>query len=236
MTLLEELETIGEWYDVLAPLKDELSEISIQLEREESEGRVIYPVSGNRLNALRHTQPGAISAVITGQDPYHGMKNGVPQAMGLSFSVPETVPAPPSLKNIQKELHSSLGVKPSNRGDLSRWAKEEGILLLNASLSVRESEPGSHAKIGWHKITQAILHAIDQQSAPVAFLAWGKHSHKLSEQLKNDRHCIIKTSHPSPLGARKSGNDFTAFLGSGCFAEANQFLAAQGRPEILWDN
>lgn len=236
MTILSELESIGEWKDVLSHLKDELSEISEYVERERAEGRVVYPEPGKVLTALRYSQPGRLSAVITGQDPYHGMKGGIPQAMGLAFSVPSDVRPPPSLKNIHKEIFNSVGIKPSGRGDLTRWAKDEGVLLLNTSLSVVEGLPGSHAKIGWSKITKAILDAANEQQQALAFLAWGKHSHKLSEHLSNSHHKVIKTSHPSPLGATKSGSDFVAFLGSNCFKEANDFLNKSARKVINWSN
>jgi uracil-DNA glycosylase len=236
MTLLEELRQTGEWQDVLSPFLTELEHLSSVLERERSEGKVIYPEQGKLLNALIHTQPGSLSAVITGQDPYHGMKKGHAQAMGLAFSVPPEVPTPPSLKNIQKELSNSLRIMPSGRGDLSRWACEENVLLINASLSVIEGLPGSHAKIGWDIIVKAVIDAVNQQREPLVFLAWGKHSHKLSEHLTSDRHLIIKTSHPSPLGATKNGSDFTAFLGSNCFKKANQFLERNNRNPINWNN
>lgn len=236
MTLIDEFKTIGEWQDILSPVKDHIEELSERLEKERLEGHTIYPAQGDVFTALRLTQPRSISAVITGQDPYHGRKNGIPQAMGLAFSVPKNVPTPPSLKNIQKELHASLGIASSDHGDLSRWALEEGVLLINASLSVQEGIPASHSKFGWDKVTRRVLDFVNQQDRAVAFLAWGKHSHKLSDHITSTKHTVIKTSHPSPLGARKSGSDFVAFMGSGCFKKANEFLSENGSSPIDWKN
>ncbi|WP_354625303.1 uracil-DNA glycosylase [Psychromonas sp. MME2] len=140
---------------------------------------------------------------------------------------------PPSLTNIHKELENSFShfTRPTH-GNLTAWTSQ--VLLLNSSLTVAHSKPAAHAKTGWNKFTEEIVNALIQRQKPLVFLSWGKHAHKITARAENTHHYVIKTSHPSPLGARKSGLDFDAFLGSKCFLKANDFLKMQNQPPIKW--
>ncbi len=230
--LLEELQQCGDWFDILSAQHDAMRSLQAFLTAEEEEFQIL-PVAGKRFNALRLTPLDKVKIVVTGQDPYPGMEGEVPHAMGLSFSVAPGVKPPRSLNNIYKELESELGLARPDHGDLRGWA-EQGVLMLNSVLTVRQGEAASHAKKGWEQITRAVLEAVNAKSDPVCFLAWGKHSHKLMESVDEKRHKVIRTSHPSPLGARKAGVDFEAFLGSRCFGLANSFLQDAGRDPIDW--
>ena len=199
------------------------------LEDEERRGSIIYPPQPQRLNAFLYTPFDEIKVVIVGHDPYHGEG----QAHGLSFSVPEGVKIPPSLRNIYKELSRDMGMNIPFSGNLESWAKQ-GVLLLNASLTVRAGEANSHSKKGWLKFTQACIARINQSREEVVFLAWGRFAHDICATIDTERHCVIKTSHPSPLGASKSGKAFDAFLGSGCFTRANDYLRSRGKSGINW--
>nr|WP_319485939.1 uracil-DNA glycosylase [uncultured Cohaesibacter sp.] len=232
MTLLDELDACDGWREALAGERQRLAGLEAWLAEEEQQYQVL-PERGLRLNALRRTSLEDVRVVITGQDPYPGLEGSVPHAMGLSFSVPEGVKPPRSLNNIYKELADDCGLVPPPHGDLSAWA-EQGVLMLNSTLTLRQGEPASHAKKGWEAFTASVLACVNQASAPVVFLAWGKHSHKLAADIDEGRHAVIRTSHPSPLGARKAGADFDAFIGSRCFSRANRFLREQGRGEIDW--
>lgn len=190
-------------------------------------GAVIYPPDALWFNAFLTTPLADVKVVIVGQDPYHGPD----QAHGLSFSVPAGQALPPSLKNIYKELYSAPVEYPD--GDLSHWARQ-GVLLLNASLTVEQGQAASHAGKGWEQFTAACLQAVNRQCEHVVFLAWGRFAHKVCESVDAERHRVIKTSHPSPLGATKAGRDFVAFLGSDCFGEANRQLALWGKPTVAW--
>ena len=231
-SLLFELRQCGDWYDALADQHDRLRALEAWL-CEEEKGAQILPLRGHRLNALRQTPFDAVRVVITGQDPYPGLEADIPHAMGLSFSVPRGVKPPRSLVNIYKELETDLGEAPASHGDLTAWARG-GVLLLNSVLTLRQGQPASHAKKGWEIFTKAVLDRVNEQAKPVVFLSWGKHSHKLMHGVDEHRHCVIRTSHPSPLGARKSGQDFDAFIGSRCFSRANDFLVQNGREAIDW--
>lgn len=191
------------------------------------DGAIIYPPATLWFNAFLQTPMAQVKVVIVGQDPYHGPG----QAQGLSFSVPEGVPLPPSLKNIYKELYGPGGGPAS--GDLTRWARQ-GVLLLNASLTVEQGAAAAHAGKGWERFTARCVEALNQAENPLVFLAWGKFAHKVCADIDQGRHRVIKTSHPSPLGVSKSGRDFCAFLGSGCFDQANAQLQAWQRQPIDW--
>lgn len=232
MTLLEELQGCGDWFDILADQHERLGMLENWLQQEEQEAQVL-PTRGQRLNALRQTALGDVKVVITGQDPYPGLEGNMPHAMGLSFSVPQGVKPPRSLNNIYKELKEDCDLVHPGHGDLTVWA-ERGVLLLNSVLTLRQGEANSHAKKGWEAFTKAVLAAVNEQANTVVFLAWGKPSHKLSEGIDQSRHLVIRTSHPSPLGARRSGVDFDAFLGSRCFSRANAFLQENGRLPVNW--
>ena len=196
------------------------------LRAEEAAGRTIYPPRGQRLRALALTPLDAVKVVILGQDPYHGPG----QAMGLSFSVPHGVPPPPSLANIYKELAADCGIERPAHGDLSGWAKQ-GVLLLNASLTVEAGKAGSHAGRGWEAVTDACVAAVAERDAPAAFILWGSHAQAKAARLPalaGGRHCLIRSPHPSPLSAHRG------FFGSRPFSRANAFLEAHGRTPIDW--
>ena len=232
VTLLDELDLCEGWREALCDQRDRLAELDAWLRTEEAD-HMILPPRGMRLNALRQTPLDRVKVVITGQDPYPGMEGAVPHAMGLSFSVAQGVKPPRSLVNIYKELSEDCGLQPPLHGDLSSWARQ-GVLMLNATLTLRQGEAASHAKRGWEAFTAAVLAEVNRDASPVVFLAWGKHSHKQAAAMDESRHCVIRTSHPSPLGARKAGADFEAFLGSCCFSRANAFLTEQGREPVDW--
>ena len=196
------------------------------LSAEEAAGKPIYPPRGPRLRALALTPLDAVKVVILGQDPYHGPG----QAMGLSFSVPEGVKIPPSLRNIYKELESDLGIAPPSHGDLTRWA-ERGVLLLNTSLTVEAGRAGSHAGKGWEAITDACVRAVAARAEPSVFILWGAHAQtkrKTIPEIAAPRHLVIASPHPSPLSARRG------FFGSHPFSRANAFLEEKGRGAVDW--
>ena len=218
------------WRRVIEPILAEPVMVKLEqfLQDEQRRGKVIYPPQAQWFKAFEMTPLSTIKVVIIGQDPYHGSG----QAHGLSFSVPESVAIPPSLKNIFKEIEGEF-IQPS-RGDLSAWARQ-GVFLLNAALTVEEGKAASHASKGWLSFTEHCLRAINEQCAHVVFLAWGRFAHKLCAGIDNSKHVVIKTSHPSPLGAYKSGADFSAFLGSGCFEQTNKQLAVWQKSSIAWN-
>jgi uracil-DNA glycosylase len=189
---------------------------------------VVFPERALRYRALE-MPPEAVSVVILGQDPYHGedLCHGrlLPQAMGLSFSVPEGMPPPRSLRNIAKELAEDVGAQLDS-GDLSRWAAQ-GVLLLNTSLTVNQGAAGSHKDYGWHAVTDLIIGALGRSAAPRVFILWGAHA-QTKRGLIGAQHLLIESAHPSPLSARRG------FFGSKPFSRANAFLRQQGRPEIAW--
>ena len=199
------------------------------LEFELSGGQVVFPPEDQWFNAFTFAPLKKIKVVIVGQDPYHGEG----QAHGLSFSVPQGIKIPPSLRNIYKELNRDLAMDIPSSGNLESWAKQ-GVLLLNASLTVRSGEANSHSKQGWLNFTNSCIEYINQECEGVVFLAWGRFAHNVCAQIDTDKHCVIKTSHPSPLGASKTGKDFTAFIGSGCFTLANEYLSEHNQSTIDW--
>ncbi len=197
------------------------------LRDEEAAGKQIFPPQPLRFRALEATPLPKVKAVILGQDPY--LKPG--EAQGLSFSVPRDVRIPPSLKNIQTELKDDLGIEPSGHGNLERWAAQ-GVLLLNDLLTVERGAPLSHKRRGWEEITDAIIAAVAEQAEPCVFLLWGKKAQNKIARVpglsETGRHLLLRTSHPSNLGARKG------FFGCRHFSKANAFLEANGRGAIDW--
>lgn len=196
------------------------------LKAEESAGKAIYPPRGTRLAALDLTPLDAVKVVILGQDPYHGPG----QAHGLCFSVQPGVRVPPSLVNIYKELHSDLGLPIPGNGNLSNWARQ-GVLLLNAALTVEDGKPASHQGKGWEEITDAVVRAVADKPEPCVFLLWGSHARKKALSvpgLMQSHHLVLTAPHPSPLSAH------SGFLGCRHFSQANAFLEAQGRGAIDW--
>ena len=193
------------------------------LKTEKAQGKVIYPPGPLIFNAFEQTPVKKVKVVIIGQDPYHGPR----QAMGLSFSVPKNVPPPPSLINIFKELHEDTGVPIPNHGDLTPWARQ-GVLLLNASLTVRAGEPMSHSKIGWHTFTDCVISTISEVKENLVFLLWGKFAQEKKELIDGKKHHILKTVHPSPLSANNG------FFGCRHFSKTNTWLMKQGIDPIDW--
>ena len=183
-----------------------------------------YPPPIDRYRALELLAPDEVSVVILGQDPYHGEG----EAHGLAFSVPEGVKMPPSLRNIFRELADDMKVAPPTLTDLTRWAKQ-GVLLLNTSLSVAPGSPGSHAKIGWKRVTDAIISALANSDKPRVFVLWGKHAQSKRDLIpENSAHLVIESAHPSPLSV------YRGFFGSRPFTQINTWLIKQGRAEIDW--
>ena len=195
----------------------------------------IYPAQDNVLNALAHTAPQDVRAVIIGQDPYH--EEG--QAMGLSFSVPRGQKLPPSLKNVYHEMVRDLGCVEPATGDLTPWA-DHGVLLLNTTLTVREHAAASHSKLGWQTLTGYVIRRCCDLEQPIVFLAWGRHAIDLAEPAMSEgahaqNKCVLKSTHPSPLSARRNAGELHAFMGSAPFSTANAFLSEQGAEPIPWD-
>lgn len=223
------------WKDVLAPVKPVLDQIDEKLQVEIGEGWVHFPVSGCRFSALAHTEAPSIKCVVVGQDPYPGMFNGKPFATGMAFSVPQDAPLPASLKNIDKELRSSGCGTLAGNGDLTFWA-EQGVLLINAVMTLKAGESNSHLAIGWQNVTGAILRHIVSFNPNACFLGFGRFAHQLYDRAGVPVERQIKTSHPSPLGATKAAKDgsFDAFMGSNCFNRVNDYLVQRGATPIVW--
>lgn len=189
---------------------------------EEASSKRVYPPLDHVYQALEKTSPSSVKVVILGQDPY--FHEG--QANGMAFSVGKGMKLPPSLINIYKELSYEYGYPiPKENGDLSRWA-EQGVLLLNASLTVRDGEPNSHADYGWDKVTDKIIEYLDRRDQYIVYLLWGSFAQKKAQIIHSPKACLIKTAHPSPLSANKG------FFCSDCFYRANRFLKENGLSEI----
>ncbi len=189
------------------------------------ENHVIYPPRGRVLYALEATPVDAVKVVIVGQDPYHGEG----QADGLAFSVPEEVPAPPSLRNIFKEIADDVyaGAPPAFSTDLTRWA-QQGVLLLNASLTVEAGSAGSHSELGWSALTDAIIAQLSTDRDHLVFMLWGRFARSKRSLIDAHHHLILAAPHPSPLSA------YRGFFGCRHFSKANAYLARYGRDEIEW--
>ena len=192
------------------------------LHEEKASGRKVFPPGSQIFRAFELTPVPQVKVVILGQDPYHGPG----QAHGLSFSVPEGVPAPPSLKNIFKEIETDLGVTMSGYPNLENWARQ-GVLLLNAVLTVRCAEAASHSKIGWQEFTDAVIRYISDNCEGVVFMLWGNFARTKSELIDHSRHYVLEAAHPSPLARG-------AFFGCKHFSKANAYLTNIGRTPIDW--
>ena len=189
----------------------------------EYETKTIYPLKENIFNALKLTSFKDTKVVIVGQDPYHGEG----EAHGLSFSVQDPTPLPPSLKNIYKEMKEDLGIEPAKSGDLTKWAKE-GVLLLNSTLTVVKDTPNSHSKLGWNLFTDYIIKLLNAKEEPVVFILWGNFARSKKEFITNPKHLVIESAHPSPFSARNG------FFGSKPFSRTNEFLRKNNLKEIDW--
>ncbi len=215
----------NDWDDIL---KEEFQKEYYQkirrILRSEYQKYRIFPDMHDIFNALKYTPFEKVKAVIIGQDPYHE----IGQAHGLSFSVQKGIPLPPSLQNIYKELKSDLGIEPPAHGDLSSWA-HEGVLLLNATLTVREGMANSHQSIGWQIFTDRIISLLNEADEPIVFLLWGSYAKQKVSLITNPKHKILSSAHPSPLSA------YRGFFGSRPFSKINDFLRSTDREPINWE-
>ena len=194
------------------------------LKNEKNSKQVFYPPGPLIFNAFNLTDINQVKVVIIGQDPYHGDD----QAHGLSFSVRQGIKAPPSLVNIYKELHHDLGIKnDKNLGDLSSWATQ-GVLLLNASLTVRANQPNSHAGIGWQKFTDKVIQLLNDEFEHLVFMLWGNFAKEKGAHIDSRKHLILKAAHPSPFSVEKG------FFGCKHFSKANEYLMSHGKLPIDW--
>ncbi|HVZ96478.1 MAG TPA: uracil-DNA glycosylase [Chitinophagaceae bacterium] len=209
-------------------LKEEFDKAYFQhivtfLKAEKAAGKIIYPPGPLIFNAFHKTPFPKVKVVLLGQDPYHNKG----QAHGLSFSVPDGIPQPPSLVNIFKELHDDLGIATPVSGNLEKWA-ERGVMLLNASLTVRKNEPGSHSKIGWLQFTDTVISKISELKEGVVFLLWGRFAQDKQSLIDETRHHVLKAAHPSPYSADKG------FFGCRHFSKTNAILVKEKKDPIGW--
>lgn len=209
-------------------LKDEFSapyfcELSAFV-KEEYARTPVYPHPKHIFRAFDLCPFEKVKVVILGQDPYHNQG----QANGLSFAVGEGVALPPSLQNIYKEIESDLGKKIEWRGDLGRWARQ-GVLLLNATLTVRRGAPGSHQGRGWERFSDAAIRALSEEREHLVFLLWGRYAKEKGSVIDSSKHCVLNAAHPSPFSADKG------FFGCKHFSKANEYLRAQGEEPIVWE-
>ena len=190
---------------------------------EEKKKHTLYPPGRLIFNAFQRTPFDRVKVVILGQDPYHGKG----QAHGLCFSVPQGIPKPPSLVNIFKELHTDLGISIPEHGNLEKWA-DQGVLLINATLTVRDSQAGSHQKRGWETFTNRVIEVVSQEKSGVVFLLWGRFAQAKESLIDRGKHLILKSAHPSPLSA------YNGFFGCRHFSLTNEHLENQGKTGIDW--
>ncbi len=202
---------------------DYFKELKQFLMTEKSAGKIIYPAGKNIFNAFNHTPFDKVKVVIIGQDPYHGPG----QANGLCFSVSDGIPQPPSLKNIFKELNSDLAINPPISGNLEKWAMQ-GVLLLNATLTVENGLPGSHQNQGWEQFTNAVIRLVSEEKEGVIFLLWGKFAQAKEDIIDSGKHFLLKAAHPSPFSA------YNGFLGCKHFSKVNEILKQTKRTPIDW--
>jgi uracil-DNA glycosylase len=204
--------------------KPSLLQLAAHLRTEKIQGKIIYPPGSQIFQAFSLTPFEQVKAVIIGQDPYHGAG----QAHGLSFSVPDGIPPPPSLINIFKELRADLGISlPSGYGNLSKWATQ-GVLLLNAFLTVRANEPLSHSKTGWEEFTNGVISRLSEKKQGIIFMLWGKFAQSKQVLIDETKHYVLKAAHPSPFSADKG------FFGCKHFSKTNELLMQQGISPIDW--
>ena len=225
--LLDQFQKVSSsWKEVLGeefkkPYFQKLDQHISKLSRVEN---AYYPPLDDIFSAFKWTDFSAAKVVILGQDPYHGPG----QAHGLSFSVKQDIPIPPSLKNIYKELKSDLDINPASQGDLSSWAKQ-GVFLLNSILTVEPGCPGSHESLGWELFTDAVFKALNRREQPLVFILWGAYAQRRQKLLDTTRHLVIASPHPSPLSCSRG------FFGSKPFSKANEFLKLHGVSPIRWE-
>ena len=203
--------------------RPDMQALSAFLRTEKQAGKVIYPPGPEIFAAFDHTPFDAVRVVILGQDPYHGPN----QAHGLCFSVRPGVQTPPSLQNIFKEINRDLGIAPPDHGCLTPWA-DRGVLLLNATLTVQQGMAGSHQGKGWEGFTDAAIDALNREREGLVFMLWGSYAQKKGQLIDANRHCVLRSVHPSPLSAHRG------FLGCGHFSAANRYLESRGLAPIDW--
>ncbi|MEO8109200.1 MAG: uracil-DNA glycosylase [Ginsengibacter sp.] len=214
-----------EWKEILKEefIKSYFEQIVTFIKAEKAAGKIIYPSGALLFNAFDKTPFSKVKVVLLGQDPYHNKG----QAHGLSFSVPDGVALPPSLQNIFKELKADIGMNTPSSGNLEMWATQ-GVLLLNASLSVRQNEPGSHSKIGWLQFTDAVISNLSEKKKGIIFLLWGRFAQEKQALIDETKHYVLKAAHPSPFSADKG------FFGCKHFSKTNELLVVQNKQPIDW--
>lgn len=219
------LENAPSWQPWLAPEFDApyMQKLQAFLQRERLAGKTIYPASESWFHALEVTPLDQVKVVIIGQDPYHQPD----QAHGLSFSVRPGIKTPPSLVNIYKELETDLGIPRATHGYLENWA-QQGVLLLNAVLTVEDSKAASHQKKGWEKFTDRVIATVNERCENVVFMLWGSYAQKKGAKIDPLQHLVLESVHPSPLAA------YRGFFGCKHFSQANRYLSEQGRGGIEW--
>ncbi|MBK6935620.1 MAG: uracil-DNA glycosylase [Chitinophagaceae bacterium] len=213
------------WKDILRDefCKPYFEQAALHIKTEKAQGKTIYPPGSLIFNAFNTTPFNKVKVVILGQDPYHGPG----QAHGLCFSVQNGVPPPPSLVNIFKELHQDIGFHIPNHGNLTHWA-QQGVFLLNASLTVRAGEPMSHSKIGWTFFTDNVIKTISDKKEHVVFILWGKFAQEKKILIDENKHLVLRSAHPSPLSAS------AGFFGCKHFSKTNEFLVKKGIEPVDW--
>ncbi|MBR5594103.1 MAG: uracil-DNA glycosylase [Bacteroidaceae bacterium] len=213
------------WKEILANEfeKDYFTRLTQFVKEEYNSGTPIYPPARLIFNAFDHCPFEKVKVVILGQDPYHGAG----QANGLCFSVNKGIPFPPSLLNIFKEIENDLGTPIPQDGDLTRWS-DQGVLLLNATLTVRAAQAGSHQRRGWEEFTDAAIRELASRRNGIVFILWGSYAQKKGAFIDRNRHLVLSSPHPSPLSA------YQGFFGNHHFSTANRYLKEQGKSEIIW--
>lgn len=225
MTTADAIKLHDSWKQPLLPVFETpgMADLRAFLKAEIGAGKQVFPRPNEWFNALDLTPLDQVRVVILGQDPYHGPG----QAHGLAFSVQPDVRIPPSLRNMYKELRDDLGIAPAQHGNLVHWAKQ-GVLLLNSVLTVESGQAASHAGKGWEQFTDAVIRLVNERPTPAAFLLWGAHAQRKANFVDADRHCVIKSPHPSPLSAHNG------FFGTRPFSRVNTFLSDNGLSPIDW--
>lgn len=216
---------IGDWSEPLQHISDQayFQDLLAFLNQRAQAGAIIYPPKGQWFRAFELTPLSQTKVVILGQDPYHNPE----QAQGLSFSVPEGMTLPPSLRNIYQELEADLGIEPNTSGDLSHWATQ-GVLLLNSVLTVEKNTPGAHANSGWEEFTDTVIDILNTQKQHLVFLLWGAYAQKKAQWIDTSKHLVLKAAHPSPFSAHKG------FFGCKHFSQANNYLKMHDLKTINW--
>jgi uracil-DNA glycosylase len=221
----EQVQIASSWKVILESefKEDYFKQIKSFILNEKAKGKEVYPVGKLMFNAFNLTPFEQVKVVIIGQDPYHG----IGQAHGLSFSVPDGIKTPPSLQNIYKEIGQDLGLPIPNHGNLESWAKQ-GVLLLNAVLSVNASEPASHKAAGWENFTNAVIYHLSKQRKNLVFLLWGRFAQEKELLIDSNKHLILKAAHPSPFSA------YQGFFGCKHFSKTNDYLVSKSISPIDW--